>query len=119
MSPARLADISLSMAGSQKSGNRVWYGRTLDIIDRLWAGFIARVPLGYEDETGFHYGIEPVGLSPERNGISKPDGERLGELEKTGGDPASEIPTPRGIRSKAVSPTQRGASKTPEDAGSR
>ena len=26
------------------------------ILDRLWTAMLSRVPLGYQDETGFHYG---------------------------------------------------------------
>lgn len=27
------------------------------ILDRLWTAVVNRVPLGYEDETGFHFGV--------------------------------------------------------------
>jgi hypothetical protein len=26
------------------------------ILDRLWTAVLSRVPLGYQDETGFHFG---------------------------------------------------------------
>ena len=51
------------MVQSQTSANEVRPSGSSGIINRLWAGIIARIPLGYEDETGFHYGKEPV-LAP-------------------------------------------------------
>jgi hypothetical protein len=27
------------------------------ILDRLWTAVLNRVPLGYEDESGFHFGV--------------------------------------------------------------
>ena len=30
------------------------------IIARLCAAIMGRVPVGYEDETGFHFGMEPA-----------------------------------------------------------
>jgi hypothetical protein len=59
------------MVNSQKSANGVRPGESLGIIAKLWASIKARIPLGYEDETGFHYGIEPISLSLERSGIFK------------------------------------------------
>jgi len=32
---------------------------------RLWAGIVARVPIGYQDETGFHYGTKPFIPHPQ------------------------------------------------------
>ena len=29
------------------------------IGSRLWAAILNRVPLGYQDETGFHFGVPP------------------------------------------------------------
>jgi hypothetical protein len=30
------------------------------VIVWIWGTFMARVPIGYEDEAGFHFGTEPV-----------------------------------------------------------
>jgi hypothetical protein len=51
------------MVQSQKSANLIRLGGSSSTIGKLWASIEARIPLGYEDETGFHYGKEPV-LAP-------------------------------------------------------
>jgi hypothetical protein len=51
------------MVQSQKSANLIRLGGSSSTIGKLWASIEARIPLGYEDETGFHYGTKPV-LAP-------------------------------------------------------
>jgi hypothetical protein len=51
------------MVQSQKSANLIRLGGLSITIGKLWASIEARIPLGYEDETGFHYGTKPV-LAP-------------------------------------------------------
>ena len=52
-----IAGVSSSMADQKpESANDVWPGKSSGIIARLWAGIEARIPLGHEDETGFHFG---------------------------------------------------------------
>jgi len=54
------------MAGSQKSTNEVRPGGSSGLVARLWAGIKGWIPLGYEDETGFQYGIEAASSFLER-----------------------------------------------------
>jgi hypothetical protein len=64
------------MVCNHKSANRVRPGKSLGIFTRLWVNINARVPLGYEDQTGFQFGIENISLSLEQSGPSKSDEDR-------------------------------------------
>jgi hypothetical protein len=64
------------VACNQKSANRVRPGKSLGIFTRLWVSIKAQVPLGYEDQTGFQFGIENISLSLEQSGTFKSDEER-------------------------------------------
>jgi hypothetical protein len=54
------------MVQSQKSVNLIRLGGSSSAIGKLWASIEARIPLGYEDGTGFHYGTKPVSAPLER-----------------------------------------------------
>jgi hypothetical protein len=41
-------------------------GRIRGLSGRLWALILSRVPEGYEDETGFHFGPDPRGAARRR-----------------------------------------------------
>jgi len=40
--------------------NGVWPGESSGIIAKLWAGIKVRIPVGYQNETCFHYGTESI-----------------------------------------------------------
>jgi hypothetical protein len=44
----------------KKSAKRVRHRDLWTIIAAFRAGFGAWIPSGYQDENGFHYGIEPI-----------------------------------------------------------
>jgi hypothetical protein len=48
------------MPNEQISGNQPQPGAAPGLIARLWASITACVPIGYQDETGFHRGTEPL-----------------------------------------------------------
>jgi hypothetical protein len=45
---------------SQSSSSIIQTGEPSGILAKLRAAFRQRVPAGYEDETGFHLGMEPA-----------------------------------------------------------
>jgi hypothetical protein len=49
-----LVGLLKDMVQSQKFASGVQPGGLSGIMIRLWAGIKARIPLGYEDKTGFH-----------------------------------------------------------------
>lgn len=46
------------MVSDPTSANRVPARKLAGLIGTLWAGLEAGIPFGYQNETGFHYGIE-------------------------------------------------------------
>ena len=44
----------------------IWTRDLSEIAARLLAGIVSRIPFGYENETGFHYGIESINSFLER-----------------------------------------------------
>jgi hypothetical protein len=50
----------------KKSAKRVRYRDLWPVISAFRAGIGAWIPSGYQDENGFHYGIEPIALVMER-----------------------------------------------------
>jgi hypothetical protein len=60
------------MANSQKSADGVRPGELSGIITKLWASIEVRIPFGYQNETGFHYGMEPISSFLERLSESPP-----------------------------------------------
>lgn len=65
--------LPLNMACSQKRADRVRPGNLSGIITRLLASFKARVPVGYEDGTGFQYGNETASSFLERPSENETD----------------------------------------------
>ena len=55
----RLVDLHNVIAGTQLANRPI----SQMIIDLLSAIVTARAPVGFEDETGFHYGVEMTGWS--------------------------------------------------------
>jgi hypothetical protein len=47
-----------------------WFGVRFQvrIITKMCAAITSRMPVGYEDETGFHYGVAEARLIPVRTG---------------------------------------------------
>jgi len=50
------------MVSSKKSMNRGPMGRLSGVLDRLWTSFEDWIPFGYQNETGFHHGIDFISL---------------------------------------------------------
>jgi hypothetical protein len=50
----------------KKSTNRIQHRDLWALIATFWADIGARIPLGYQDETGFHYGLPPISSLLER-----------------------------------------------------
>ena len=46
------------MGSDQTSANGVQTGKVSGILGKLWADLETGIPFGYQNETGFHYGIE-------------------------------------------------------------
>jgi hypothetical protein len=54
------------------STNRIRHHDLWAMIAAFRAGIGAWIPLGYQDETGFHYGLEPIASILERLVDSRP-----------------------------------------------
>jgi hypothetical protein len=52
------AGLSSSMANRQKSEDVYRSGDSSGNVVESWAGIEVWIPIGYQNETGFHYGIE-------------------------------------------------------------
>jgi hypothetical protein len=46
------------MANSQKNLHEAGPGDLPGLVIQLWTPVEVRIPIGYQNETGFHYGIE-------------------------------------------------------------
>ncbi len=55
---ARAARLLSSMAKSQKIAHEIGSGDLPGMAVQLWTSIELRIPIGYQNETGFHYGIE-------------------------------------------------------------
>jgi hypothetical protein len=58
MAFACLAGFSSSMANRKKFEDAGRLGGSSLRTAELWAGIEVRIPTGYQNETGFHYGLE-------------------------------------------------------------
>jgi len=54
------------------------------IITKVCEAITSRMPVGYEDETGFHYGVAEARLIPIRTGRN-PNGRRAKPVFRRGG----------------------------------
>jgi hypothetical protein len=63
-----------------------WCGVTfwVQIIKKTCEAITSGVPVGYEDETGFHYGVAEARLIPIRTGRN-PNGRRAKPVFRRGG----------------------------------
>jgi hypothetical protein len=59
-------------------------GFLVRIITKVFAAITFRMPVGYEDETGFHYGVAEARLIPIRAGRI-PNGRRAKPVLRRGG----------------------------------
>ena len=50
--------LSSSMANNQKSADKIRPRPSSGIIVEFWASIEVRIPIGYQNETGFHFGLE-------------------------------------------------------------
>jgi hypothetical protein len=55
---ARFAGLSLSMVNRQKSENEACPADSAGMIVEVWNSIEVRIPIGYQNETGFHFGLE-------------------------------------------------------------
>jgi len=46
------------------------------LVAKMWEAFVARVPVGYEDDTGFHYGVadDPHPVNRRRRRLDRASG---------------------------------------------
>jgi hypothetical protein len=58
--------MSIMPNPGNKSATRVRHGDLRARLATLRAGNRIRIPLDYQDESGFHYGIEPIASFLER-----------------------------------------------------
>jgi hypothetical protein len=52
--------LGLGMTNEQNPAFEIQSYVLPGVAVQLWADINGRFPVGYQDETGFHYGIEPV-----------------------------------------------------------